>query len=450
MPLNPQAGEFKLSPAAAAFTPGAPVPQESRGEWGVALCAPPGAQGATSTDGAAAAPATPQGAWGRKGPSVAEKLRQEKERREEEERKRELDGLMAREAEAATPPTPEAATPPGAPARLEPSALSEDETVAHTETPKTASESGEEGGAHSGRSHAPAWHNAPPVAGGVAAAGGASGSVGSATSTGPELEMDFDDAIEHAGLHEDRSDRDRERSLSPRERFYGEDDGEVPVLLWAPSPYNDSPLYQGFGFSREELDDLRSPNTLRELAATNVARESWFSGCSAHSDDWSESASGTPASQGGQGAWADDEPRAHSRSRVSQVRCVACDEGGTCCEGARPAVVWLLPRETDTEMPLLLGLRAHVVSEKGQRRGHVRDGGKRAFQRVQLQSDGGRLRHFAHDWRRGLRKGLPGRFLASMHALKILTTVRARKLHRAAQGARPSLSPLGKPLPNSE
>ena len=68
----------------------------------------------------------------------------------------------------------------------------------------------------------------------------------------------------------------------------GEDDGEVPVLLWAPSPYTDSPLYQGFGFSHEELDDLRSPNVLRELAATNAVRESWFSGCSAHRQKFSK------------------------------------------------------------------------------------------------------------------------------------------------------------------
>ena len=98
--------------------------------------------------------------------------------------------------------------------------------------------------------------------------------------------MEFDDAIERAGMQEDK--RYRDRSLSPRERFYGEDDGEVPVLLWAPSPYTDSPLYQGFGFSHEELDDLRSPNLLRELAATNAARESWFSGCSAHRQKFSK------------------------------------------------------------------------------------------------------------------------------------------------------------------
>jgi hypothetical protein len=228
--------------------------------------------------------------------------------------------------------------------RLEPGALSEDETVAHTETPKTGSESGEEC-ARCGPPPAPAWHSAPPAnvssvlfvwerdesgkramhivsppapSSERCASSCATGSVESATSIEFEAEMEFDDAIERAGMQEDK--RYRDRSLSPRERFYGEDDGEVPVLLWAPSPYTDSPLYQGFGFSHEELDDLRSPNLLRELAATNAARESWFSGCSAHSDDWTDSTSGTPASQGGQGAaWGEEEPRAHSRSRLSQA-----------------------------------------------------------------------------------------------------------------------------------
>ena len=41
----------------------------------------------------------------------------------------------------------------------------------------------------------------------------------SATSIEFEPEMEFDEAIERAGMQEDK--RDRERSLSPRERFYG-------------------------------------------------------------------------------------------------------------------------------------------------------------------------------------------------------------------------------------
>ena len=56
------------------------------------------------------------------------------------------------------------------------------------------------------------------------------------------MEMDFDDVVENAGM-ERGTDRQREESLSPRERFYGIDN-EVPVLLWAPSPYTNSPLYQ--------------------------------------------------------------------------------------------------------------------------------------------------------------------------------------------------------------
>ncbi len=91
MTLNPQASEFTLSPSAAAFVPGVPL---------LASCAPAPAPGADESrlDGAAAPPAPPRGAWGRTGPSAAEKLRREKELQEEEERRKAFDGLMAREA----------------------------------------------------------------------------------------------------------------------------------------------------------------------------------------------------------------------------------------------------------------------------------------------------------------------------------------------------------------
>ena len=128
--------------------------------------------------------------------------------------------------------------------RLEPGALSEDETVENTETPKTGSESGEEC-SRSGPPPAPAWQSAPPAnvssvlfvwerdeSGKRAmhivsppppsdrcASSCATGSVESATSIEFEPEMEFDEAIERAGMQEDK--RDRERSLSPRERFYG-------------------------------------------------------------------------------------------------------------------------------------------------------------------------------------------------------------------------------------
>lgn len=143
--------------------------------------------------------------------------------------------------------------------------------------------------------------------------------------------MSFDDVVD-----EPSRSRCRSPSLSPRRRFYGDDDGEVPVLLWAPSPYTNSPLYQGFGFGdlAVDPDELRSPHGLLELAAAGAAREQWFSGGSAHSSDWSES-NGTPASQGGEGAWGEDvELRGNSKTRASQA-CVR--KSGVHSSGPAPA-----------------------------------------------------------------------------------------------------------------
>ena len=214
------------------------------------------------------------------------------------------------------------------------SALSDNETAGHT-TPNTNSvckQAAEDGGYYYNGYYYPApsppqavaaaaavskWQHGKPVAitdmatagggRGGSPSGGGTGSVDDQSATSTEVEMDFDDAIENGALQTRAY--DREESLSPRARFYegtqltcfpsanlqiltpeahvsAKDDGEVPVLLWAPSPCVNNPLYQGFGFAENnianELDDelvLRSPHGLRELAAAGAAaRDQWFSG----------------------------------------------------------------------------------------------------------------------------------------------------------------------------
>ena len=295
MPLNPAACVFSLSPAASDFVP-------TNTMSAPALC-----------DGIpeAGLPATvaSKGAWGR-GPPAAEKMRQEQLKREEAERTRVLAEMMCQEEV-----NKQQHTAAGKPAGKElMRALSEADTTPHTSSSSdTLSASSEQG--------TPSWIDAKPVAASDAAA---SCSVEEPV-TSTELEMDFDDAIDGAGLEEcaQRVRRERERSLSPRARFYGEDDGEVPVLLWAPSPYHtpytNSPLYQGFEFTDEgDGGDLCSPHGRQ----AGGARESCFSGGSNYSnDDWSgESNSATPASLGGEGAWAEEDPAGRRPEALSTAR----------------------------------------------------------------------------------------------------------------------------------
>jgi len=304
MPLNPSAAAFSLDADAAAFVP-----------VGAADAAGPAAADAQATTAVVA----PRGAWGR-GPPAAAVLRMEEKQRKDaaEEAPGDRGSNLQVPASASSADRKDAAedAAPKQPLRKEGSALSEAETAcAH------GASSSEEGTGSATSEPFVQWGRLPPAA---VATLGASGAAGAACSesmescTSTELEMSFDDVIDEPSSSRSRC---RSPSLSPRERFYGDNDGEVPVLLWAPSPYTNSPLYQGFGFGDLTIDpdELRSPHGLRELAAAGAAREQWFSGGSGRSDDWSDS-HGTPASQGGEGAWGEEvDLRAHGKSRVSQA-----------------------------------------------------------------------------------------------------------------------------------